>query len=63
MKYEFDDPTLYANLSVAYHYKEDIKNRDKYYALAEKNGYTKTEKLKKIFSGEVNIPVINKKKK
>ncbi len=55
LKYDFEDPTLYANLAIAYHYSKDKVNRDKYYQLAEKNGYPNSARLQKIFSGELKL--------
>ncbi|MGF1602987.1 MAG: tetratricopeptide repeat protein [Thermosynechococcaceae cyanobacterium] len=49
MKFDFDDPTLYANLSLAYHFDGDTVNRDKYFKLAKKNNYYNLEKLQTLF--------------
>lgn len=49
------DPAIASNLAVAYHYDGDTVNRDKYYDIAEANGYSNLESLQKIFSGEYTV--------
>lgn len=51
------DPVLAANLAIAYHYDKQIEARDKMMNAAVRLGSTKEdiEKLKKIFSGELDI--------
>lgn len=53
--YDLDkkDPVIAANLSIAYHYTEDIPNRDKYYEIAKQLKYRNLESLKDVFSGEL----------
>ena len=55
--YELDetDPAISANLAVAYHYKQDTLNRDKYFDICKKLGYSNVAILDKIFSGELTI--------
>ena len=51
------DPVLAANLAIAYHYDKQIEARDKMMNTAIRLGSSKedVEKLKKIFSGELDI--------
>lgn len=49
------DPIIAANLAVAYHYNNDIANRDKFAQIAEQLGYANMEKLQQIFSGEMTV--------
>ncbi len=44
-----------ANLSVAYHYVENFKLRDKFFEIAKQNGYKNPDALQEIFSGEYTI--------
>lgn len=50
-----DNPVVLANLSVAYHYVGDTKKRDEVFALAKQKGYTKAERLEKLFAGELKL--------
>jgi tetratricopeptide (TPR) repeat protein len=49
MKFDFDDPTLYANLSLAYHFNGDKVNRDRYFELAKQGKYYNLKKLQTLF--------------
>lgn len=44
-----DDPTIPANLAVAYHYLGDIEKRDSFYNHAQRLGYYNLNKLKELF--------------
>ena len=49
------DPGIAANLAVVYHINRKFKMRDEMTAIAERLGYKRVEKLKKIYSGELTI--------
>jgi Tfp pilus assembly protein PilF len=55
--YELDEnnPVIAANLAVAYHYNDDVENRDLFTRKAEKLGYVKIDILKRIYSGEMTV--------
>ena len=50
-----ENPVVLANLSVAYHYVGDEKKRDQLFSLAKQKGYTKGDRLEKLFSGELEL--------
>lgn len=54
------DPNITANLSVAYHYTNNYKKRDKLLNIAINQGYTNAEKIKKFFTGEMTIRAYEK---
>jgi Tfp pilus assembly protein PilF len=55
--YDLDetDPVIAANLAVAYHYNDDVENRDRFTRVAEKLGYPKIDILQRIYSGEMTV--------
>lgn len=55
--YDLDrsDPTVVANLAVAYHYNGMFEQRDEMTERAKKLGYPKAESLQKIYSGEMTV--------
>jgi len=55
--YELDkkNPVIAANLCVAYHYNGDRRNREKFFAIAKRNGYDSLDQLKKIFEGDLTV--------
>jgi len=55
--YELDkkDGTIAANLAASYHFMNDTVQREKYFDIAQKNGYRNAESLRKIFEGELTI--------
>ncbi len=55
--YDLDktDPVIVANLAVAYHYNGMAELRDKTTKEARRLGYTKIDRLEKIYSGELTI--------
>lgn len=55
--YDLDpsDPTIVANLAVAYHYNGMFEQRDKMTEQAKSLGYAKAETLRKIYSGEMSV--------
>ncbi len=55
--YELDkaNPVIAANLAVAYHYKGDRKNRDKFTKIAKQLGYKDLDSLQKIYSGNLTL--------
>ena len=55
--YELDetDPVIAANLAVAYHYNDDVENRDRLTRRAEELGYPKIDILQRIYSGEMTV--------
>jgi len=50
-----EDPTVAANLSVAYHYVGRLADRDRMYEQARRLGYPSMETLDKIFRGELTM--------
>lgn len=50
-----DDPTIAANLAVAYHYAGDLPKRDEFYRHAERLGYHRLETIQEIFDGTISI--------
>jgi Flp pilus assembly protein TadD len=56
--YDLDNcnPTITANLAVAYHYNGNFKLRDKFASKAEQAGYKDMPKIDRIFKGEFKIP-------
>ncbi len=50
-----EDPVIAANLAVAYHYIGNRTKRDVMLRRARELGYSKTEKLQKIFDGQMTI--------
>jgi Tfp pilus assembly protein PilF len=55
--YDLDktDPVIVANLAVAYHYNGMPELRDKSTEEARRLGYTKIDRLEKLYSGELTI--------
>jgi tetratricopeptide (TPR) repeat protein len=55
--YDLDqsNPVIAANLALAYHYNNDIDNRDKFTRIAERLGYHNMDTLHEIYSGESTI--------
>ena len=55
--YDLDktDPVIVSNLAVAYHYNGMAELRDKTTEEARRLGYTKIDKLEKLYSGELTI--------
>lgn len=51
-------PSIAANLSIAYHYKGDLANRDIYFDHAKALGYSKLERVQRIFaeSPDLSMP-------
>ncbi|MGH7381183.1 MAG: tetratricopeptide repeat protein [Candidatus Methylomirabilales bacterium] len=49
------DPVIVANLAVAYHYNGMSELRDKTTEEARRLGYTKIDRLEKLYSGELTI--------
>ena len=56
--YDLDNcnPTIIANLAVAYHYNDNFKLRDKFASKAEQAGYKDMQKIDRIFKGQFKIP-------
>jgi tetratricopeptide (TPR) repeat protein len=56
-KLDSQDPTIAANLAIAYHYNKQIEARDKMTKTAAKLGYSKKDMdvLAKLYSGELTI--------
>ena len=50
-----DNPTIPANLAVAYHLLGDVNKRDEYYGHAKRLRYYNLTKLDQIFSGELQV--------
>ena len=55
--YDLDskNAVIAANLAIAYHYNNDVENRDKLKRIAGQLGYDKVDTLEQIFSGELTI--------
>ena len=49
------DPVIAANLAVAYHYLDDVANRDKFRKIAAQLNYRNMDTLQQIFDGEIEI--------
>ncbi len=49
------DPTIAANLAIAYHYAGNIEKRDALAKVAEQLGYKGMDKVRSIFSGELDV--------
>ncbi len=52
IQYEPNDPLMYANLALAYHYAGDLDKRDSTAATAEAMGYHRIDSLYAIIAGE-----------
>ena len=50
-----DNPTSAANLAITYHYIKDTIEREKYYKIAQRNGYKNLDILRQIFNNERTI--------
>ena len=56
--YDLDNcnPTIIANLAVAYHYNENFKLRDKFTSKAKQAGYKDMQQIDRIFKGQFKLP-------
>lgn len=52
---ENNDPTIAANLSIAYHYKGDSTSRDRFYSVAKSLNYKNLKILRMIYNGKATI--------
>ena len=50
-----EDPTIAANLAVAYHYNGDIAKRDEMTEHAKDLGYRKLDRLQQVYRGDITI--------
>jgi tetratricopeptide (TPR) repeat protein len=50
-----EDPVIAANLAIAYHYNNNIEERNRMYDVAQQLGYDSLDTLQQIFSGELTI--------